>query len=396
MAKAIKKDKIDCSSLADITKEFGGEMLCDTAVSAYCVDSGNLALNYMFSGKFIAGGFPGGRIIEAFGPEASGKSLLGYCFMGGIQRMGGIAIWLDCERSGNAEFAENCGHVDSKKLPTFWPITLEQVEKKITAVVGMIRKKWPDKPIGLVWDSIGVNPTDREFNEIGLSENPTPAEIKAAGGNERPGERAKVSNAVLRKLNPFLSDNNATLYVINQVRKKIGVMMGDPECTAGGGEALKFYASLRIRCNAPKEFVCKKTGQALGVNMSIKNRKNRATRPGLKITNIPLFFNHGINPLGGLLEALVLAGRVSGKTNYVINPLYSNGEEATFTAALCNPLKPEVLYKYPALVDATSADEVKAYLSEWDKSVETLDNDSVQLVDPGTEINIFGTEEEEE
>lgn len=378
-----RKKKDDADFLAQIVEATGGEMLSEAGQVPYYVDTGNLALNFMFSSRFVGGGYPGGRIIEAFGPEASGKSLLGYCFMGGIQRMGGIAVWLDCERSGNADFAERCGHADPTKLVTYYPITLQQVEKKVTTVVTAIRKHYPDKPIGIVWDSIGVNPTDREWEETNLPENPTATQIKEAGGAERPGERAKAANAVLRKLNPFLNENNATMYVVNQVRKKIGVIYGDPETTSGGGEALKFYASLRFRTSSPKEFQNKKTKLPLGVNMSVKNRKNRHNVPGLKIQDIPLFFSCGINPLGGLLEALILADRVEGKGTYTVNPKYSNGEVVTFKAALKNPMEPDVLFKCPALVDAKDADEVKAYLNEWEHAISLYTSGNAELVDSG-------------
>ena len=237
MAKSKKTEK---DVLAEILNETGGETLRDAGQVPYYVNTGNLAINYSCSGKFIAGGFPGGRIIEAFGPEASGKSFLGYCFLHSIQRMGGIAILLDCERSSGAEFAERCGHVDPDTLIVYDPVSLEQVEKKITTVVNKVRAVFPDRPIGIVWDSIGVNPTDREWGGIELPENPTKQQIADAGGNERPGERAKAANKVLRSLNPFLNNNNATLYVINQVRKKIGVIYGNDETTSGVVKLLNF------------------------------------------------------------------------------------------------------------------------------------------------------------
>lgn len=383
-----KKKKEDTDFLSEILAATGGELLSEAGQVPYYVDTGNLALNFMFSNRFINGGYPGGRIIEAYGPEASGKSLLGYCFMGAIQRMDGIPVWLDCERSGNADFAERCGHANPSRCATYYPITLQQVEKKITTVVNAIRQRYPDKPIGIVWDSIGVNPTDREWEETNLPENPTAQQVKDAGGHERPGERAKAANAALRKLNPFLNEKNATLYVVNQVRSKIGVMYGNPETTSGGGEALKFYASLRFRTSSPKEFKNKKTKLPLGVNLSVKNKKNRHNVPGLQIGDIPLFFNGGINPLGGLLEALILADRVEGKTTYTVNPKYSNGETVTFKAAVCNPLDPEVLYKCPGLVDAESAEQVKAYLNEWNKAIELYSSGVAELVDANKEDDV--------
>jgi recombination protein RecA len=383
MAKSKKNNDDDI--LADILSSTGGETLRGAGQVPYFVDAGNLAINYACSGKFIAGGFPGGRIIEAFGPEASGKSFLGYCFMHAIQKQKGIAILLDCERSSGSEFAERCGHVDPDSLLVYDPITLEQVEKKINVVVKAIRAKFPDKPIGIVWDSIGVNPSNREWNEQELPENPTQAQISAAGGNERPGERAKIANKVLRSLNPFLNDQNATLYVINQVRKKIGVIYGNDETTSGGGEALKFYASLRLRCGAPKSFQDKKTKLPLGVNMSVTNKKNRHFTPGVKIENVPLFFNTGINPLGGLMDALLMAERIEptkGQGRYRILPEWSGGdEEAIFQQAKTSPMDPEVLYKYPKLIDADNEEQIKEYLKEWSAAILLTNSDGVEQVD---------------
>lgn len=403
-----KKSKTDNDILAEIAEMTGGETLREAGQVPYYIDSGNLSLNFQMSGRFIGGGFPGGRIIEALGPEASGKSLLGYCFLGSVQRMDGIAIHLDCERSAGADFAERCGHVDPDRSLTYYPITLEQVEKKVYSVVSAIRKRFPDKPIGIVWDSIGVNPTDREWGETELPENPTKEQIKEAGGNERPGERAKVANSVLRKLNPFLSENNATIYVINQVRKKIGVLFGDPETTSGGGEALKFYASIRLRCGAPKQFQDKKTKFPLGVNMSVKNKKNRHFTPGLKMENIPLFFDNGIHPTGGLLDALIMSGRIeaAAKGSYTVLPEWQSddGGEPTFKSSKAAPLSPEVLYRFPKLVDAKSAQEVKDYLNEWIKAIamsasenlEEINNEDVEhLLGPDVSGNDVSGDDDE-
>lgn len=398
---AKKKNEDFFSELAGAT---GGQTLREAGRVPYYVDTGNLALNYQSSGRFITGGFPGGRIIESFGPEASGKSLIGHCFLGNIQRMGGIAILLDCERSAGAEFAERCGHVNPDQLMVWDSPVYERIEKKLTTVIPMIRKSYPTAPIGIVWDSIGVTMTEREWNELNLPENATKAQIKEAGGNERPGERARMANSVLRKLNPFLNDNNATLYVINQLRQKIGVMFGNPETTNGGGEAIKYYASLRIRCNSPKSFQDKDTDLPLGVNMSVTNKKNRHNTPGIRIDDVPLFFNGGIHPLGGLLQALVLAKRVTNKPPkvegevapkkkkeegekkekssnvYTVLEPYANGDPGTFKLAANATFDPEVLYRWPALVDAKNADQVKKYLEEWSEAMQLASSEDVVQV----------------
>lgn len=192
----------------------------------YFIDTGNLALNFMCSGKFATGGLPGGRIIEVYGPPGTSKSLLGYCCIASCQRSGGIAVLLDCERAGNAEFAERAAHIDASKLITYEPISIENVEKQIIDATKLIRKHFDKNvPILFVWDSIGVTPTEREWKETDLPENPTQAQIKAVG-LERPGERAKASSELLRKINPFINENNVTLYIINQIRSKIGVLYG--------------------------------------------------------------------------------------------------------------------------------------------------------------------------
>ena len=371
-----KTDKLQ-DDLDSILADTDGQTLRDAGKVPYFVDTGNLAINYCCSGKFMIGGFPGGRIIEAFGPEASGKSLLGYCFLGSVQRMDGFAVLLDCERSSGDEFAERCGHVDADKLLTYSPITFQQVEKKIISVVNAIRKKYPDKPIGIVWDSIGVNTTDREWNETELPENPTAAQIQNAGGNARPGERARAAGDALRKLNPFLNENNATLYIINQIRKKIGVMFGDPDTGAGGGEALKFYASMRFRTGAPQKFTDKDTKMPLGVNMKISNKKNRHNVPGLVAEKVPLFFDSGIHPTGGLLDILVKSGRVksaSGKGVYEFVEPYGEG---TFRASMEKPLDPAIVIKNFKCVDAESEAEIESYIKEWENAIQLADDESV-------------------
>lgn len=394
-----KSKKSEDSVLDEILALTGGETLRTAGQVPYYVDAGNLAINYACSGKFIKGGFPGGRIIEAFGPEASGKSFLGYCFLHAIQKQGGIAVLLDCERSSGSEFAERCGHVDIDKLLVYDPITLQQVEKKIVSVVRAIRAKFPKKPIGIVWDSIGVNPTEREFSEVELPEDATKAQIDAVG-RERPGERAKFANKILRSLNPFLNDNDATLYVVNQVRKKIGVLYGNDETTSGGGEALKFYASLRFRTGSPKAFQDKNTKLSLGTNMTIANRKNRHFTPGIKIENVPLFYNSGINPLGGLMDALLMAKRIEpakGPGKYkILSPFNGGDEEAAFQQAKTVPLEAEVLFKYPSLVDAESPEEVKEYLKEWSEAIALTSNENVEQVDTGSDVsNLLGSRDED-
>ena len=251
-----EKEEVNDSKSDDLFSELLKTAKANTLDTAgkcpYFIDTGNLALNYMCSGRFATGGIPGGRITEVFGPPATSKSLLGYCCLASCQRLNGIAVLLDCERAGNAEFAEKAAHLNTSRLITYEPISIEEVEKKIISATNAIRKHYgKDIPILFVWDSIGVSPTEREWSEIGLPENPTAAQLKAVG-SERPGERARAAGDLLRKINPFINENNATLYIINQIRSKIGVLYGSPETNAGGGKSLEFYASCRLRTSIGK------------------------------------------------------------------------------------------------------------------------------------------------
>jgi hypothetical protein len=178
--------------------------------------------------------------------------------------------------------------------------------------------------------------------------------------------------------------------VINQVRKKIGVIYGNDETTSGGGEALKFYASLRLRCGAPKSFQDKNTKLPLGVNMSVTNKKNRHFTPGVKIENIPLFFNTGINPLGGLMDAFLMAERIEATTKgrYRILPQWSNGDDdATFQQAKTSPMDLDLLCKYPALIDAKNEEEVREYLKEWSAAIALTNSEGVEQVDSNGDVS---------
>jgi recombination protein RecA len=377
---------IDTSLLAGILKETGGQTFELAGRTSYFVDTGSLSLNYICSGKFITGGLPGGKIIEVYGPPATSKSLLGYCALAGAQRMGGIGAYLDCERAGNAEFAQRAGHVDTSTLLLYEPISIEQVEAKIINVTRAIRKKYgPDVPIFWVWDSIGVTPCKREWEEVGLPENPTKEQLKAVGA-ERPGERARACGDALRKLNPFISEQNATLYIINQTRQAIGALWDD-EVTAGGGKALPFYASCRLRTSAQKDIRDAKRDVPLGVNLTFRNKKNRSFTPGLYTKGVQLYFANGINPVGGLLSCLIAAGRVdpSGKAGYYqLTEPWAGGKEVKFRASKeRNDVPVDVLLENPSVIDAKSKQEVEEYFHIFGDAMKLTDDENVKEIDAG-------------
>ena len=376
---AKKKKEVELSFEQQLAAHTGSQVLEDVGKCRYFTDSGNLALNYCTSGKFIGGGFPAGKITEVYGPPASSKSLLGYTVAGAVQRLGGYSIILDCERAINPDFAMTAGHCDPSKIVVANPFFIEECESKIFNVIRYIREhKGDDVPIFFVWDSIGVAPCKREWSETELPETYTQAEFKRiVGSNQQPGERARRAGEMLRKVTPFLDEYNATMFVINQTREKIGVLFGSPETTAGGGNALPFYASTRIRTSAAKAIKDSKKNIPIGVSLKFTNKKNRSFTPFLSCENIPLYFNQGIDPLGGLLEALVNAGRVEkvSNGNYKVLSEWAGGEEYTFKAsATRGTVDAEVLRACPAMVDAKDADEVTTYLEPFMAAIDLQNN----------------------
>lgn len=402
------KKKSDDDFLKELASETGGAIMSEVGASKYFIDTGNLALNRICSGKYIGGGIPGGQITEVYGPSASAKSLLGNCVLGACQRMGGIAVYLDCERAGNPDFAKNAAKVDVDRLITYEPISIEQVEAKIRTSIKLITKHYGvDIPKLFVWDSISVVPTEREWKTNELPENYTAAQFKKlVGSKEKPGERARAAGDALRRLNPLLNDHNATLYVVNQTRQKIGVLFGSDETTAGGGKALPFYASCRLRTSATKHMLDKHEVPC-GVNLNFRNKKNRAFKPFGVVEGVQLFFDQGISPLGGLLTSLKQAERIerpNPKGNWVVKEPWAGGEEVTFKASAAEGVVPEeILLKYPSLIDAESEQEVKDYLSVWegasklaasDLKTASIVDDNIDLVKKADVLKDLGLEDQ--
>ena len=210
-----------------LAEETGGDILSELESVNYRIDTGNLAINYSCSGKFIGGGIPGGRITEAYGPEASGKSLIGSNVLSSAQRMGAWTILIDCENATNGEFMERVSHLNLKRVLRYAPPTLERAFRQIHVSTLAIREREKKlgidvKPIVVVFDSLTVPPCERELKENDLPLDYTAADWKkTVGRKEQPGERAKVISAEMRKLQSMVVDQNVSVYVINQTRDKI-------------------------------------------------------------------------------------------------------------------------------------------------------------------------------
>jgi RecA/RadA recombinase len=284
--------------------------------------------------------------------------------------MGGIGVILDTENAINGEFIQKATKCDISKIIRYTPETLEDCFSTMYRVINYIRKtKKIEVPICIVYDSISVSPSAREFRETKLPEGYSKADFKRiVGGNEQPGERAKICSKELRKLNTEMEQNDVTVVVLNQIRDKIGVLYGNPETTAGGGQGLPFYASLRMRSQTQKKIEQTIPGMGkkkiLGINIKVQNKKNRSYRPFVEVDNIPLYFDRGMNPLGGVLGALLDSGRViaGGAGNYTISPQYTDGKEVKFKSSMeRNDIPQEIAEEYAQILDTTS-EQMKEYL----------------------------------
>lgn len=376
MAKKKSSTELDMDEVfSALAKETGGDVLSDLDNVKFRIDTGNLAINYGCSGRCIGGGIPGGRITEAFGPEASGKSLIGSNVLFGAQRINGWAIILDCENATNGEFMEKISHLNLKQVLRYSPSSLERAFRQIHVATRAIRDREKKlglerRPIIVVFDSLTVPPCERELRENGLPLDFSLADWKKiVGRQEQPGERAKVISSEMRKLQAMVVEQDVTVYLINQTRDKIGVMYGSPETTPGGN-AVKFYSSLRIRTAAKKKIEHKTLEKFSGINMQVKNVKNRGFRPFVVADDIKLYFESGIDPISGLLNCLIEGERIKMKSagNYLVADAYlpDSRTEYKFKASKAENRVPlQVLLDCPKLVDATTTQEVQDYMDCW-------------------------------
>ena len=358
---------------ASIAEETGGDVLEDLDNVKFFIDTGNLAINYSCSGRYINGGIPGNRITEAYGPEASGKSLIASNCLYGAQLVDGWAVILDCENATNAEFMAKVSHLNLKRVLRYAPSSLERAFRQIHVTTKSIRDReiklgLERKPILFVFDSLTVPPCERELRENDLPMDFNPAEWKQiVGRQEQPGERAKIISAEMRKLQSMVVKEDVTVYLINQTRDKIGVLYGSPETTPGGN-SVKFYASLRMRTSARKKIEHKSLEKFSGINMEIRNVKNRSCRPFIVAEDVKLYFDEGVDPLSGLLTCLIADQRITGKGNYSVDPKYlpEGRAEYKFRAKKSeNRISSQILLDCPKLIDAETEEEVQAYLDRW-------------------------------
>ena len=378
--------------LAKLAAAVGGEILDRMDTVKSWIDTGNLALNFICSGKFMGGGCPVGKLVEIWGNSSSCKTLFALNIIRGVQKAGGIAVFVDVENTLNAEFAKKAAHIDTSNvlvIPVGKADSLERAFNQIHVVLREIEKVCgPDVPAIVVYDSIAASASEKEYAETTIDMfSTTKAAKKEAGVGSSLGEHARIIGKELRKLNPVLNRANTSVVMINQIRNKIGVLYGSPEKKAAGGCALEFYCSVSIKTKASKKLKDEREN-IKGILVSVENTKNKCFRPFVEADDMNLFFDVGINPLGGLLSLLYREYRIDifrksdkeeevevdkkGKKKtkptgwWKVNEKYSDGQEVIFQATLEKNIVPtDVLLKCPKLIDAENQEQIVRYIAEF-------------------------------
>ena len=346
-----EKSKALQAALAQIEKQFGkgtimrvgaGEVIEDIQV----VSTGSLGLDVALG----VGGLPRGRVIEIYGPESSGKTTLTLQVVAEMQKLGGVCAFVDAEHVLDIQYAQALG-VNLQEMLISQPDTGEQA---LEIVDSLVRSAAVDL---IVIDSVAAL---------------TPkAELEGDMGDSLPGLQARLMSQALRKLTATIKKANCTVIFINQIRMKIGVMFGSPETTTGGN-ALKFYASVRLDIRRVGNI--KKGEDVIGSETKVKVVKNKVAPP-FKTAEFDILYGEGISREGEIIDLAVAAnlvdksgawyayqgekigqGRDNAREFLRENPMLAYEIENKVRASLGVPLLPAPLVPSPGLGGAKAAD----------------------------------------
>jgi recombination protein RecA len=277
----LEKMKAAETAMEQIKSKFGeGSIMRFGEIKASKVDvvpTGCLSLDIALG----VGGVPRGRIIEIFGPEASGKTTLAQYVVAEVQRMGGIAAFVDAEHALDPDYAAKLG-VNVKDMLISQPDTGEQA---LEIVETLVRSNAVDV---IVVDSVAALVPQKE--------------IEGDMGDQHMGLQARLMSQALRKLTGIISKSNTIVIFINQIRLKIGVFFGNPETTTGG-TALKFYSSVRIEVRKTAQI--KQADKIIGNRVKVKIVKNKVAAP-FRTCEFDIMYNEGISISGDLLDTGVV------------------------------------------------------------------------------------------
>lgn len=280
-------------ALGDILKRFGDGAIMRlgeaTHLQVEVIPTGSLALDLALG----VGGVPRGRITEIYGPESSGKTTLCQHIVAEAQKMGGLAAYIDMEHALDPAYAARCG-VDVNNLYIAQPDTGEQA---LEIAEALIRSGAMDV---VVVDSVAALVPR--------------AEIEGEMGDAHMGLQARLMSQALRKLSGAIKQSNTAMIFTNQLRMKIGVMFGNPETTTGG-QALKFYASVRLDMRRIQAI--KAGGEVVGGRTRVRVTKNKVAPP-FREAEFDILFNEGISKEGDIIDLGVSLGVVEKRGSFYL------------------------------------------------------------------------------